>query len=118
MRDFKKLKILERGHKFTLKIYKITSLFPQEERYGVTSQLRRAAASIPTNIAEGCGKHTEKDFARYISIAAGSTSEAEYLLILSKDLKYLDDSLSNEMINEITEIKKMLNVLLIKIYTS
>lgn len=71
MRDFRKLKIWERSHEFTLNIYKLTKSFPKEELYGITSQLRRAAASIPTNIAEGCGKQTEKDFARFISIAAG-----------------------------------------------
>jgi len=71
LRDFRKLKIWERSHEFTLNIYKLTKSFPKEELYGITSQLRRAAASIPTNIAEGCGKQTEKDFARFISIAAG-----------------------------------------------
>jgi len=115
MRDFRKLKIWERSHAFTLNIYKTTKSFPKEELYGITSQLRRAAASIPTNIAEGCGKQTEKDFARYISISAGSTSETEYLLTLSTDLKYLNESHSKELIIEINEIKKMLNGLLIKI---
>jgi four helix bundle protein len=118
LRDFRKLKIWERSHAFTLNIYKITKSFPKEELYGITSQIRRAAASIPTNIAEGCGKQTEKEFARYLSIAAGSTSETEYLLTLSLDLKYLNESISKELITEINEIKKMLNGLLIKIANS
>ncbi len=115
MRDFKKLTVWERAHNFVLNVYKLTNLFPKEELYGITSQLRRASVSIPTNIAEGCGKQTEKDFARYLSIAAGSTSEVEYLLILSKDLKFISDSIAVIQITEINEIKKMLNAFMMKI---
>ena len=115
MRDFKKLNVWERAHNFVINIYKLSKPFPKEELYGITSQLRRAVVSIPTNIAEGCGKHTEKDFVRYLSIAAGSTSEVEYLLILSKDLKFIDESIAFAQITEINEIKKMLNALMMKI---
>ena len=118
MRDFRKLNVWERAHNFVLNIYKLSKPFPKEELYGITSQLRRAVVSIPTNIAEGCGKHTEKDFVRYLSIAAGSTSEVEYLLILSKDLKFIDESIALAQITEINEIKKILNALMMKIAKS
>jgi four helix bundle protein len=80
--------------------------------------LRRAVVSIPTNIAEGSGKQTEKEFARYLSIAAGSTSETEYLLILFKDLEFIKETVATDLIMEINEIKKMLNAFLIKIANS
>ncbi|MBA4406138.1 hypothetical protein C0389_02570 [bacterium] len=115
MRDFKKLKVWERAHNLALNLYKLTKSFPKEELYGITSQLRRAVISIPTNIAEGSGKQTEKEFARYLSIAAGSASETEYLIILSKDLKFIKESVAADLIIEINEIKKMLNALMIKI---
>ncbi len=115
MRDFKKLKVWERSHNFVLNIYQLTKLFPKEELYGIISQLRRAAVSIPTNIAEGSGKQTEKDFAKYLSIAAGSTNETEYLLILSKDLGFIKESIATDLITEINEIKKMLNAFILKI---
>ncbi|MBA4407350.1 hypothetical protein C0389_08755 [bacterium] len=118
MRDFKKLKVWERSHKFVLNLYKVTKSFPKEELYGITSQLRRAVVSIPTNIAEGSGKQTEKEFARYLSIAAGSTSEVEYLLILSRDLEFIKQFLAVELITEINEIKKMLNAFIMKIAKS
>ena len=118
MRDFKKLNVWERSHKFVLNLYKVTKFFPKEELYGITSQLRRAVVSITTNIAEGSGKQTEKEFARYLSIAAGSTSETEYLLILSKDLEFIKESVATDLITEINEIKKMLNAFLIKIANS
>ena len=101
-----------------LNVYKTTKSFPKEELYGITSQIRRAVVSIPTNIAEGCGKQTQKDFSRYLSIAAGSTSEVEYLLILSKDLEFMPAQDATKQINEINEIKKMLNALIIKIAKS
>lgn len=115
MRDFKKLKVWERAHNFSIRLYKITKTFPREELYGITSQLRRAVISIPTNIAEGSGKQSEKDFARFLSIAAGSASETEYLLMLSKDLEFLEKSIAIDLITEINEIKKMLNAFITKI---
>ncbi len=115
MRDFRNLIVWERAHKLVLSIYRISKSFPKEELYGITSQIRRAVVSIPTNIAEGCGKQTQKDFVKYLSISAGSTSEVEYLLILSKDLEFIVPSFVDELITEINEIKKMLNALIIKI---
>jgi four helix bundle protein len=109
MRDFRKLKVWEKAHQFTLQIYRITKKFPSDERFGLTVQLRRAAASIPTNIAEGCGRGTERELARFMSIAAGSASEVEYQLLLSRHLNYIQDETHKELNQQINEIKKMLN---------
>ena len=84
MRDFHKLKVWQKAHRLTLAVYSATQKFPVEERYGLKAQLRRATASIPTNIAEGCGRFTDPDRARFISIAAGSATEVEYLLMLAR----------------------------------
>jgi four helix bundle protein len=90
MRDFKKYDIWQLSHAFTLRIYSSTSLFPKDEMYGITSQIRRASSSIPTNISEGCGRNSDKEFNQYLNIALGSASEKEYLIILSRDLNYID----------------------------
>ena len=117
MRNFRRLQVWERAHELTLKIYELTSPFPREEIYGLTSQTRRACASIPTNIAEGCGRETPADFARFLQIAVGSASETEYLVLLARDLKYLNPDQYIELINEIVSIKKMLTALLKNIRT-
>lgn len=108
MKDFRDLKVWERGHKLTLQIYKITSDFPREEIYGLTSQMRRSCASIPTNISEGCGRSRDTELARFIEIATGSASELEYLLLLSSDLKLINEADFKLLITEATEVKKML----------
>ena len=89
MQNYKELKVWSKAHEFTLKVYQVTQLFPREEVYGMTSQMRRVAFSIPANIAEGCGKFTQQDFARYLNIALGSANESEYFILLSKDLKFV-----------------------------
>ena len=89
MQNYKDLKVWEKAHFFTLNVYEETKLFPKEELYSLTNQLRRAASSVPANIAEGCGKNTNLEFAHFLNIALGSSNEAEYFLILCKDLKYL-----------------------------
>ena len=108
MRDFRGLQVWERSHGLTLRIYELTSQFPREEIYGLISQIRRACASIPTNIAEGCGRESRADFARYLQIAMGSASETEYLILLAHDLKYLNANQCAELIDTIVSIKKML----------
>ena len=108
MRDFRKLQIWERAHNLVLKIYETTKLLPKEELYGLTSQIRRAAVSIPTNIAEGAGKDSNKDFVRYLNIALGSLSEVQYLLFLIKELNYIVDSQISPLEVEANELKMMI----------
>ncbi len=89
MRDFSKLAIWQKSHELTLKIYAITKSFPKDEIFGITSQMRRSASSIPTNIAEGCGRSTNPQLKHILDISIGSVSEPEYQLILSKYLNYI-----------------------------
>ena len=109
MRDFRELKVWEKTHHFTLQVYRITKNFPSDERFGLTAQLRRAAASVPTNIAEGCGRDSERELARFMSIAAVSASEVEYQLLLACDLNYIQDETYRELNQQVNEVKKMLN---------
>lgn len=115
MQNYKDLKVWEKAHEFTLRIYEITKLYPKEEIYGLTNQLRRAASSIPANIAEGCGKFSQPDFAKFLNIALGSANEVEYFLILSKDLNYINLEDSELLIKIINEIKAMLIALILKV---
>jgi len=108
MRNFRKQQVWAKSHRLTLKVYKITATFPREELYGLTSQIRRACASIPANIAEGCGRETDLDFARFLQIAMGSATEIEYLFMLSNSLDFIENNQYNELNDEIIEIKKML----------
>lgn len=117
MKDFRSLKVWEKAHLLTLKIYKVTEKFPREELYGLISQIRRACVSIPTNIAEGCVRSSDADFSRFLYIALGSTSELEYLILLSMDLKIIKNELHIELNNEINEIKKMLISMIQKLKT-
>ena len=116
MRDFKKYDIWKLSHVFTLKIYELTKSYPTDEIYGIISQIRRASSSIPTNISEGCGRDSDSEFNRFLTIALGSASEVEYLIILSKDLNYIDENsfiILNEEINiikrKIYSLKQKLN---------
>jgi four helix bundle protein len=109
MKDFRSLKVWEKAHELTLKIYKSTESFPKQEIYGVTSQLQRAAVSVPTNIAEGCGKDSDAELKRYFVIAMGSASELEYLLLLARDLDYLPHGIYQTMQDDLVEVRKMLN---------
>ncbi len=115
MQDFRKLKMWEKAHQLTLAVYRVTAKFPKDEMYGLTSQIRRAAASIPTNMAEGCGRDTEPEFNRFMQIAMGSACETEYHLLLAKDLGYLGDVDYQKMNGQIGEIKRMLSTLIVKI---
>jgi four helix bundle protein len=108
MRNFQELNIWIKSHSLTLKIYSATQSFPKEEMFGLISQMRRSSSSIPTNIAEGCGRNSNPDFKRFLTMATGSSSELEYQLILSKDLKYLSESDFKELSNELIEIRKMI----------
>jgi four helix bundle protein len=115
MKDYRKLVVWEKAHKLVLFIYGITKTFPSEERYGLTSQIRRAAVSAPTNIAEGCGRQSQKDFAHYLQNAFGSMQEVQYLSFLSLELKYLDAITHSTLENYIGEVKAMLTGLMQKV---
>lgn len=117
MKDFRQLKVWERSHQLALTIYKATKEFPKEELYGLTSQIRRSSMSIPTNIAEGCGRFTDADFARFLQIAMGSASETEYQLILAHDLEFLPNDSYEKLRNDVEEVKRMLASLLKTIRT-
>ncbi len=109
MRDFRNLKIWERADKFTTNVYRVTQSFPNDEKFGLTSQIRRGSASMPTNIAEGCGRDSLPEYNRFLQIAMGSSSELDYLLILAHDLSYIDETTFSIMSNELGEIRRMLN---------
>ena len=117
MQDFRKLQVWNKAHAMVLQVYEIAGLFPNEEKYGLTSQMRRSAMSIPTNIAEGCGRGSSLDMRRFLHIAMGSACELEYQLLLASDLKYLASE-KQQIANEaITEIKRMLTSLIKKLKT-
>ena len=108
MRNFLNLEIWKRSHQFVLKIYNITKSFPREEVFGLSSQMRRSSSSIPTNIAEGCGRNTNPQFVHFLNISSGSCSEIQYQLILSRDLTYISEKAFEELHSEIIEIRKMI----------
>ncbi|MCZ2343187.1 MAG: four helix bundle protein [Bacteroidales bacterium] len=108
MQDFRNLKVWEKSHHLTLQIYSITKGFPREELFSLTQQMRRSAMSIPTNIAEGCGRSTNADFARFLWMANGSAKELDYQLILVRDLGYLSGETYPTLANMLDEIKRML----------
>jgi four helix bundle protein len=108
MRDFRNLKVWEKAHLLALALYKATATFPQAERYGLTSQMRRAAVSIAANIAEGCGRSGVAEFAHFLNVAMGSASELQYHLILARDLNLLNKQNHAMPEQQVTETKRML----------
>jgi four helix bundle protein len=112
MRDFHGLIVWQKSHSLTLDLYRLTKSFPADERFGLTSQLRRSASSIPANLAEGCGRGGELEFARFAQIAMGSAAETEYHLLLAKDLGYITEQHFRATTTAIQEIKRMLAALL------
>jgi len=115
MQNFKSFKVWEREHLFTLRVNEASTTFPNDEIYSLTKQLRRAASSIPANIAESCGKNSQSEFAHLLNVALGSPNESEYFQILSKDLHYLTNEKFIDLSTTINEIKAMLISLISKI---
>ena len=109
MQDFRNLKVRQKSHALTLDVYRNTRGFPDDERYGLTAQLRRSCASVPANLAEGCARFSDVDFARFVNNAAGSASETDYHLLLARDLDYLEESIYQPLFEQESEVKKMLN---------
>lgn len=118
MRDYKKYIVWQKSHEIVLDIYKVTRDFPKDELFALTSQMKRASSSIPTNIAEGCGRSSDKDFCRFLYISFGSANELEYQILLSIDLNFIDSEKGQKLLIQIEEIKKMLNGLIIKLNNS
>ncbi len=115
MKDFRELKVWQKAHQLTLAVYQITAAFPREELYGLTTQLRRSSSSIAANLAEGCGRNGDAEFARFCSIATGSASELEYHLLLARDLKLIKAKDYEEMAQRTIEVKRMLTALIQKL---
>jgi len=103
-RTFEDLIVWQKAHQFVLSVYRFTDNFPKNELYGLTSQLRRAAVSIPANIAEGFKKKGKADKARFMNIAQGSVEECRYYLILARDLKYGDVALLQSQLEETSKL--------------
>jgi four helix bundle protein len=112
VQDFRDLKVWQKAHSLTLAVYQETAKFPGDERFGLTIQLRRSASTIPTSIADGCGRSTDTEFWKLLSAAMGSGSQLEYQLLLAKDLGYLPDDTCTRLTADLIEIKKMMNGLL------
>ena len=109
MQHYIKLAVWQRSHKLVLAIYRLTEAFPTGERYGLTSQLRRAALSVPTNIGEGSKRAAPRDYGHFLNIAEGSLSETEYVLLVSRDLGYISSETAHGYLSEVTELLKMLH---------
>lgn len=108
MRNYEDLKVWEKAHKLCLEIYSLMESFPNDEKFGLISQIRRASSSVAINISEGCGYDTPKEFARFLKIASGSITEVSYILRLSKDLKFISDESFNLLSEETRIIRSML----------
>ncbi len=106
------LEVFKRSHALTLKIYKLTEIFPQSEKYGLVSQIRRASASIAANLIEGSHRLSRREFRQFVSISRGSVGELKYHFLLARDLGYLLDDEHSFLKTELEEISKMLNGLI------
>lgn len=118
MQNYQKLEFWKRSHELTLNVYKLTNDFPKHELFGLVSQMRRSTSSIPTNIAEGCGRDSKKELKRFLYISFGSSSELEYQLLLAKDLGYINEEAYNYNLNDLTIIRKQMNTYIHKIKDS
>jgi len=115
VRNFREIKAWEKAHRLTLDVYKATRTFPKEELYGLTSQIRRSCVSIPANIAEGCGRSGDAEFARFLQVSMGSASELEYHLLLAHDLDYLKTVSYEGLMSQLIEVKRMLTAFIKKL---
>src|SRR5437879_13830249 len=115
LKYFRNLKVWEKAHQLALALYPVTASFPRQETYGLASQIRRAVSSIPSNIAEGCGRDGDPELARFCIIARGSASELEYQLLLARDLKLIQLNDYEQLSQQTSEIKRMLSELVQKL---
>jgi len=112
MRNYRDLQVWGKAHNLTVELYRVSREFPREETYGLTSQLRRAAISIGSNLAEGCGRRTSTELARFVRVAMGSASELDYQLLLARDLGFMKDDDFERTAKDLTEVRKMLTAFL------
>ena len=118
MQDYRKLKVWQKSHSLVLRIYNATCTFPEPERYGLTSQMRRAAVSVPANIAEGCARSGRVEFRQFLHISAGSASELDYLLLLGRDLHFLTEKQHEALYSSLYEVRRMLTGLIERLSTN
>jgi four helix bundle protein len=118
MKDFRRLQVWGKAHELALRVYGETRAFPPEECYGLTAQARRAGASVPANLAEGCGRKTDRELARFLQIGMGSATELEYHLLLAHDLGYLTDECYEELQARTVEVQRMLAALIRRVQRS
>jgi four helix bundle protein len=111
MRNYRDLQVWEKAHTLTFAVYKGTQHFPSEERFGLTSQIRRSCSSIPANLAEGCGRRSDGEMARFVQIAMGSGAELSYHLLLSRDLGLLATADYTRLDSELSAVMRMLSSL-------
>jgi four helix bundle protein len=112
VQDFRKLLVWQKSHLLVLEVYRLARDFPRDELFGLTSQMRRSAVSIPSNVAEGSGRGSDADFGRFLVIAMGSSSELEYQLLLARDLGYVESGAHQTVEALVKEVKKMLAALI------
>jgi four helix bundle protein len=115
VQDFRNLVVWQKAHQNTLKVYRLTEAFPPSELYGLTSQMRRSSASVSTNLAEGCGRGSDADLARFAQMAMGSASELEYQILLARDLGFMTDETHGQITKDVQEVKRMLTGLIRKL---
>src|SRR5580698_7970790 len=115
MRNYKDLRVWDEAHRLTLSVYRVTQAFPKEERFGLTSQIRRASASIPANLAEGCGRRSDGEMGRFVQIAMGSGAELSYHLLLARDLGFVMNEQYIELSADLEEVMRMLSALSAKV---
>ena len=101
MVDYKNYKVWQKSHDLVIDIYQITSAFPKSEQFNLVSQINRASLSVPTNIVEGCGRETQKEFIRFLYISSGSAHELEYLILVSNELKFISTKDSKALLKKI-----------------
>ncbi|MHC4932830.1 MAG: four helix bundle protein [Planctomycetota bacterium] len=112
MQDFRRLRVWRKAHQLALSVYRQSAGFPRDEEFGLRVQIRRAGSSVPTNLAEGCGRGSDADFARFVQMAMGSASELEYLVYLAMDLGYFDQAIGPSLLAAADDVKRMLAGLL------
>jgi four helix bundle protein len=115
VKDYRELEVWKQGHALTLAIYQVTNSFPKDELFGLTGQMRRAASSIPANIAEGCGRDGDAELKRFLNIALGSASELDYFILLGQELRYIQPEQAGTLAAECLRLRRQLGAFIKKL---